>query len=141
MASTFPVSGQCLCGAVRVTAKAAPFRMAQCHCRDCQRVSGTGHTTNALFNEADVEIFGETKGFAVTADSGSTLTRYFCPVCGSRMLGHNSARPGAVILPAGIFDESDWFQPQSVLYAERRPAWDPARTDIPNFDAMPPQPK
>ena len=77
MVETFPVSGQCLCGAIRKTAKAAPFRMAQCHCRDCQRVSGTGQTTNALFNEADVETLGETKGFAVTSDSGSTLTRYF----------------------------------------------------------------
>ncbi|ARN82338.1 GFA family protein [Methylocystis bryophila] len=141
MAEGFPVSGQCLCGAVRVTAKAAPFRMAQCHCRDCQRVSGTGHTTNALFHEADVEVIGETRGFAVTADSGSTLTRYFCPVCGSRMFGHNSKRPGAVVLSAGIFDESDWFQPQMALYSARRPAWDPERADIPNFETMPPSPK
>ena len=141
MVEMFPVGGRCLCGAVRVTAKAAPFRMAQCHGGDCQRVPGTGRTTNALFSEADVDVFGETKGFAVTDDSGSTLTRYFCSVCGSRMFGRNSARPAAVNLPAGIFDESDWFQQRSVLHAKRRPAWDPARTDIPNLDALPPPPK
>jgi hypothetical protein len=140
MTQNFPANGRCLCGAVRVTVKAAPLRMAQCHCRDCQRISGTGHTTNALFNEADVEIAGETKGFAVTADSGSTLTRYFCPLCGSRMFARNSARPGAIILSAGVFDDSSWFQPQSVLYAKRRPTWDMVRSDTPTFDAMPPAP-
>jgi hypothetical protein len=141
MTEEFLAKGRCLCGAVQVTAKAAPFRMAQCHCRDCQRISGTGHATNALFSEADVEISGETKGYAVIADSGSTLTRYFCPACGSRMFGRNSARPGAINLPAGVFDDSDWFQPQMALYATRRPVWDPERADIPNFEAMPPPPK
>jgi len=141
MTQEFLAKGRCLCGAVQVTVRAAPMRMAQCHCRDCQRISGTGHTTNALFKEADVEISGETKGYAVIADSGSTLTRYFCPTCGSRMFNRNSARPGVMILPAGVFDDSDWFQPQMALYTARRPAWDPERADIPSFEAMPPPPK
>jgi hypothetical protein len=140
MTQEFLAKGRCLCGAVQVTARAAPVRMAQCHCRDCQRASGTGHTSNALFKETDVEISGETKGYAVIADSGSTLTRYFCPTCGSRMFGRNSARPGAIILPAGVFDDSDWFEPQMALYAARRPSWDPERADIPNFEAMSPAP-
>ena len=140
MTQHFLAHGRCLCGAVQVTAKAAPFRMAQCHCRDCQRNSGAGHTSNALFKEVDVEISGETKGYAVIADSGSTLTRYFCPACGSRMFGRNSARPGAIILSAGVFDDSDWFQPQMAFYAARRLPWDPERADIPNFEAMPPPP-
>jgi len=141
MTESFPAKGRCLCGAVQVTANASPFRMAQCYCRDCQRASGAGHTTNALFKETDVEISGQTKAYAVIADSGSTLTRYFCPACGSRIFYLNSARPGAIILPAGLFDDSDWFEPQMALYASRRPAWDPERTDIPNFEAMPPPPK
>jgi len=70
-------TGQCLCGAVRFIAKAKPFRMAQCHCRDCQRVSGAGHTSNALFEAADVEVMGATSSYAVKADSGNTLTRHF----------------------------------------------------------------
>jgi len=35
--------GHCLCGAVSYTINANPLRMAQCHCKDCQRASGTGH--------------------------------------------------------------------------------------------------
>lgn len=136
----FPSTGRCLCGAVTVKANRAPIRMAQCHCRDCQRVSGTGHTSNALFNAADVEISGETRGFASTADSGNTLTRHFCAACGSRMYATNTARPGMVMLAVGAFDDSSWYSPGAVLYTRSRPVWDPELDGIAAFEAMLPVP-
>ena len=122
-------TGQCLCGSVRFIAKAKPVRMAQCHCRDCQRVSGAGHTSNALFEAADVQVTGETSSYAVTADSGNTFTRHFAL---------NSGRPGKIILTAGAFDDSRWFSPQVVLYARSRHDWDSAGDGVPCFEAMPP---
>jgi hypothetical protein len=131
-------TGQCLCGAVRFNAKAEPFVMAQCHCRDCQRVSGAGHTSNALFDERNVEVIGETTSYAVTADSGNTLTRYFCPNCGSRVFSRNSGRPGMIVLPAGAFDDSSWFRPKVVVFTRSRHDWDTAGEDVPRHEAMPP---
>lgn len=136
----FPVSGHCLCGQVRVTLKAPPQRMAQCHCRDCQRLTGTGHSANALFKTEDVTVDGETCSFTVTADSGNVLTRHFCATCGSRAYGVNSGRPGMLNVPPGLFDDNAWFNPQILLYAHRRPGWDHEHTEIPAFDGMPPAP-
>ena len=43
MSSTKSKTGKCLCGSVAYTIKAdEPLRMAQCHCKDCQRASGGG---------------------------------------------------------------------------------------------------
>lgn len=135
----FPVSGHCLCGAVAVVAKAAPVRMAQCHCMDCQRNTGTGHSNNSIFHEGDVEVMGgPTRGFTVTADSGNVLTRYFCETCGSRMFAFNSGRPGMITLPAGVFEDTSWYEPRVVLYRGRRKAWDPELHSVEAFDAMPP---
>lgn len=131
-------TGHCLCGAVSYTLKAPPVRMAQCHCKDCQRASGTGHMSLAFFKEDDVRIEGETGSHAVTADSGNVNTRHFCPRCGSRVFGRNSARPGIVGIAVGCVDDNDWFEPQAVVYAAKRPAWDATSTQVPNFDAMPP---
>jgi hypothetical protein len=131
-------AGRCLCGAVRFIAKAKPIRMAQCHCRDCQRVSGAGHTSNALFDAASVEVTGETASYAVKADSGNTFTRHFCPTCGSRVFALNSGRPGMIILSAGAFDDSSGFGPQVVLYARSRHEWDTADGSVPTFETMPP---
>ncbi len=133
-------TGRCLCGAVSYTISANPIRMAQCHCKDCQRRSGTGHASNAFFKADDVRIEGPVKGFAVTADSGNIVTWHFCPTCGSRIYAENSARPGVIGIAVGSADDHDWFEPQSVLYAKRRPKWDVTSTAIPNFDTMPPVP-
>jgi hypothetical protein len=140
MTSDFFAQGQCLCGAVRFVARAKPVRMAQCHCRDCQRVSGAGHTSNALFEAADVEITGETSSFAVKADSGNTLTRHFCPTCGSRVFATNTGRPGMIVLAEGTFDDSSWFRPQAILYTRTRHDWDTANDAVPAFAAMSPPP-
>ena len=48
-------TGKCLCGAVSYTLKAAPQMTGQCHCKDCQRASGTGHMSLAFFRREDVE--------------------------------------------------------------------------------------
>ena len=131
-------TGGCLCGAVRIVASAPPIAMAQCHCRDCQRVSGAGHTSNARFDAASVEITGKTASYAVRADSGNTFMRHFCPTCGSRVFALSSGRPGMIILAAGAFDDSSWFSPQVVLYGRSRPDWDTASQSIPQFEGMPP---
>ena len=63
--------GRCLCGAVSYTINAKPIRMAQCHCKDCQRASGTGHMSLAFFKADDVTLRGTTSKYGVTADSGN----------------------------------------------------------------------
>jgi hypothetical protein len=95
----------------------------------------------AFFKAEDVEIKGETASFGVKADSGNTNTRHFCPKCGSRVYGENSARPGLVGLSVGCVDDNSWFKPAAIVYAKDRPAWDKTSTDIPNFEMMPPPPK
>ena len=69
--------GHCLCGAVSYTINAKPMRMAQCHCKDCQRASGTGHMSLAFFKKDDVAILGKTASYPSTADSGNINTRIF----------------------------------------------------------------
>ncbi len=131
-------TGKCLCGAVTFTLHGPPVGTGQCHCKDCQRASGTGHMSLARFKTEDVDMSGETASFAVTADSGNVNTRHFCPKCGSRLYGENSAFPGIKNISVGCVDDNNWFVAGRVVYAKDRPAWDVTPTDIPNFDRMPP---
>ncbi len=130
--------GGCRCGAVTLTASAKPRMMLQCHCLDCQKATGTGHTSNAYFAESDVSIEGEATGYTVVADNGSEMTRYFCPKCGSRMYGHNSGKPGLISIQVGCLEDHSWFIPQAVLFSSKRHDWDITSDEIPNFDKMPP---
>ncbi len=133
-------TGRCICGAVHYTAKNPPARMAQCHCKDCQRSSGTGHMSLAFFSEDDIEITGQATGYGATADSGNINTRYFCPTCGSRLYSRNSARPGVVAIAVGSADNNEWFESAAVVYTKDRQSWDITSGQVPNFEVMPPPP-
>jgi len=138
MASKSFATGRCLCGAVSFTINAEPLGTGQCHCKDCQRASGTGHMSLARFNRDDIELIGQTASYASTAESGNINTRHFCPKCGSRLFGENSARPGIVNVSIGCVDANDWFVAERVVYAKDRPRWDVTSVEVPNFDRMPP---
>ena len=86
----------------------------------------------------DVTITGETKSFTLTADSGNAHTRHFCPVCGGRLYGTNTGRPGMIIVHVGMLDDSSWFDPQIVLFTRSRPAWDITTESVPNYETGPP---
>jgi len=130
-------TGQCLCGKVSYTLTGEPLRMAQCHCKDCQRASGTGHMSLAFFKDEQMQVKGETKSFGSTADSGNINTRHFCPNCGSRLFSTNSAKAGLRGVAVGCADNHDWFDPGVVVYCKDRGTWDVTSTEVPNFEAMP----
>lgn len=132
-------TGGCRCKAITITVYAKPKMMVQCHCLDCQKLSGTGHTSNAYFATEDVKIEGEPSEFTVIADSGARMTRSFCPTCGSRLFGRNSERPDLVAISVGCLDDHSWYSPQIVLYASRKHDWDITADHLPRYDTMPPE--
>lgn len=133
-------TGGCLCGKVTYTLLNEPARMAQCHCDHCRLSTGTGHMSLAFFNKDDVNIEGSTSSYTTTSDSGTQLTRHFCPECGSRLYGTNSAVTGIVSIAVGCVDDSSWFKPQAIVYNKRKPHWDYMDESIKTFEEMPPAP-
>ena len=79
-----PITGGCLCGAIRYAINAPVAGLRACHCTHCQKTSGTGSSVNAVIQSKDFAITrGTPKRYAVKADSGRTLLRFFCGDCGS----------------------------------------------------------
>ena len=141
MSDAQKIRGSCMCGAVSYEISAAPARVAQCCCSDCQKASGTGHITLAFFPLDSVAISGEVAGHPVTADSGNINTRQFCPKCGSWVFSRNSARPTAIGVTAGTMDGNAEISPQAVVYADQQRAWDLLDAALPRFAKIPPPPK
>jgi hypothetical protein len=127
-------TGHCQCGAVGFTVEGEPKRMAQCHCEDCRRSTGTGHGVQAFFDKSAVTITGETGIYEHLADSGNKRARHFCPVCGSRLFSENSRAPDMIGIAAGAFDNSNWFRPEQIVWFSARPVWDAVDPVIPTKD-------
>ena len=133
--------GRCLCGDVTYVLTGKPVGMAQCHCKGCQRATGTGHINNAFFKTEQFTVKGELSSHEQKADSGNINRRYFCPKCGSRIYNEVSAKPGIVGVHVGCADDNSWFDPAMVVFCSMRPGWDMTSSDIPNHDTMPQKPK
>lgn len=136
MAATF--TGRCLCGAVTYTCDAEPVMMGHCHCEDCRRASGSGHSSHLAVPEAGVRLTGQTRSYERASDSGSMVARHFCPTCGSALFSKNPNMPGMMFLRASSLDDLEVFRPQMHVYAIRAATWDKGADDLPKFDKMPP---
>jgi len=60
-------SGRCACGAVCYTIGSAPIRGFQCQCSDCQRDTGSGHSSIFVFARSAVSVTGEVREIERTA--------------------------------------------------------------------------
>ena len=129
--------GGCRCHSVTLAIADKPKMMIQCHCLDCQKFTGAGHSSLAYFDSGDVDINGELEDYTVIADSGAEMTRSFCPSCGSRLFGRNSERPDLLAVNIGCLEESRWFKPQAIIYTSRSHDWDITSDDIPKYEKMP----
>lgn len=126
------LAARCACGAVGMTVRGTVYSMIMCACEDCQRATGTGHSALFLVDPASVEVSGETRGFAVTSDSGATFTRSFCPTCGTPLFGRSSRAPRSMAIPVGLFGkDTPWFAPSQLIFSRSHRAWDAMAADLP----------
>lgn len=131
------LTGRCLCGDCTYEIDGEPIIVAHCHCLDCQRLSGAGHTTGAMFSEDGVRLNKETATYAVTSEAGNTVTRLFCGVCGSPLFGKNTGMPGVMTVAMGTLDSSTGLVPQVAIFARSRQDWDMADPNVATFEAQP----
>jgi len=131
------LTGSCLCGQVSYEADGEISMQGNCHCTDCQQTSGSPFATLIFMDKNDVKITGETTRFEHQVDSGNTLSKDFCPKCGSQMFGGNEARPDSIAIKAGSVNEKTEIKPQFNVYASRKLDCVILDPNIPAFDKMP----
>jgi hypothetical protein len=112
-------TGACLCGQVRYSFGGTPLLTAICHCRNCQRQSGSAFGIVAAVPEVDFDLQGETRTFLDSSDGGRTVERIFCPACGSPILSKIEPMPGIMLIKAGTLDDPDRLQPAVEVYCDR----------------------
>ncbi len=131
-----PFTGGCMCGAVRYECSAEPIVMGICHCRDCQRATGSAFAAALMVPRSAVTITGEVKYYGVIGDSGNLVSRGFCPHCGSRLFG-TPANPDIISIQAGSLDDPSWFKPQAEVYVASAQPWDYMNPELPKFAKFP----
>ena len=117
------IEGGCYCGAVRYRAEGEAMLRGQCHCRECQYITGGAPNVVLGMPEAGFAFTkGKPRPFA-RADLETPVTREFCGTCGTHLLTRAPGLPGAVLLKVGPLDDPGVFDgPQMAIYhAEAQP--------------------
>ncbi len=103
------IEGKCYCGSLRFSAEGDALFKGQCHCRECQYVSG-GHPNVVIgMPEPGFEYTsGEPKVFK-RKDLDNPVGREFCAECGTHILTRAPNLPGAVLIKVGTLDDQSVF--------------------------------
>jgi hypothetical protein len=131
-------TGGCACGAIRYEVTAEPIMTNDCHCRQCQKDSGTGHGSYLAFPRKAATLQGEARSFDFTGDQGMVKSRAFCQTCGTPVYMLFPGMPDIFVVRAGTLDEPERYRPQMVLWAEAAQDWDRMDPALPAFARMPP---
>ena len=132
------LTGGCLCGRVRYTVRGDPVFSGLCHCRNCQRYTGSAFETVVAFPSESVSLEGELKTYNDTGNSGKQVRRRFCPNCGSGVIAEGDVLPGISLVLAGTLDDPAAYAPAMEIYCSSAQPWLHAGGERPRFDKMPP---
>lgn len=129
------VTATCACGELSMTLRGPVLSMLLCSCLDCQKATGTGHSTAALVNKTSLGVTGCPKTYSRPADSGAVLTQHFCASCGTHLYASTSRFPELRLIPVGFFaGATDWFTPNQLVFARSHQHWDAIAADLPRHE-------
>ncbi|OYV34621.1 MAG: hypothetical protein B7Z80_20700 [Rhodospirillales bacterium 20-64-7] len=131
------ITGSCRCGKVRFESTAEPIFTGVCHCRNCQKASGSAFNAVVAVPEASLVLSGTLKHFDGMGDSGQATHRGFCPECGTSITMTADVMPGVVMVPVGTLDDTSWVKPTMQLYCEAAQPWVSLGGDLRSFQKMP----
>ena len=129
----YPLEGGCGCGYVRYRITSPPLFVHCCHCRWCQRESGSSFALNALI-EADrvVHLAGEPQLIETPSNSGKGQKIARCPKC-QVAVWSNYAGAGPILrfLRVGTLNQPDYLPPDIHIYTASKQPWVVIPPDVP----------
>jgi hypothetical protein len=127
--------GSCLCGTVRFEVQGDFDSFYLCHCRHCQKDTGSAHAAN-LFSQS-AKLTWQSGADVVTSFAlpGTRHCKSFCKLCGSAL--PNTQLAGVLVVPAGCLDTKVSIVPTAHIFTSRKAAWDQEFVAVPEFEGLP----
>ena len=132
------LEGGCACGAVRYRLTAPPLIVHACHCRDCQKLTGSAFVLNMWIEKNCVEAdHNLPKSVMLAAPSGKPHEVFFCGHCMTRLWSKYHAAPGDTLLVrVGTLDHPERVEPDVHIFTRSKLPWFQLPPDQPAFEAF-----
>ncbi len=133
---TDELDGGCACGKLRYRMRGGPMFVHCCHCKDCQRQTGTAFVLNALIETDRVDVLsGEPAAYTMPTDSGRPHTVFRCPDCGTAVWSEYGGLKALRFIRVGTLDEPQALPPDVHIYVRSKLPWITLPESVPTFPA------
>ncbi len=130
---TFP--GSCFCGAVKYRLESAPMFVHCCHCKDCQRQTGSAFVLNAIIETDRITLLsGKPEPVTMRTDSGRPHDIYRCPECQTALWSDYGRRPGLRFVRVGALDDPSALPPDVHIFTRSKLRWVQLPKGAPAFE-------
>jgi hypothetical protein len=121
----YPLEGGCDCGRIRYRMETAPLIVHCCHCRWCQRETGTAFALNALIEaERLVHLKEEPDVIDTPSQSGRGQKIARCPLCRIAVWSYyGGAGPILRFIRVGTLDTPQVLRPDIHIFTASRQPW------------------
>jgi len=121
--------GGCECGAVRYRMIGDPIFVNCCHCRDCQKITGSAFAVNAMIEADRIELLAGDPAL----ESGAAR----CADCKSLLWAEHPQFGRIKFLRVGTLDEGERIAPDAHFFVRSKHEWVVVPNDVPAFDTLP----
>jgi hypothetical protein len=129
--------GGCACGALRYRLESSPMFVHCCHCRDCQRQTGTAFVLNALIETARLTLLaGEVTRSVMPTDSGRPHGIDRCAACGTAVWSEYGGLATMRFVRVGTLDDPSELTPDVHIYVRSKLPWVALPDGAPAFDGF-----
>lgn len=123
-----PLTGGCLCGAVRFEVSGSILSAGYCHCTHCQKRTGTGSSANCRVAQDDFRIV-EGAELLASYQPSTGVPKLFCSRCGSALFSGDPFSDDEVAIRLGAFDIDPGIRPQFRQFVDSAATWEPMPDD------------
>lgn len=127
--------GHCTCGQVRYRMESAPLVVHCCHCRWCQRETGTAFALNAMIETTRLTLLaGDPVRVLTASNSGKGQAILRCPECRVATWSHYAGAGDAVaFVRVGTVDEPERLPPDVHIFTASKLPWVRLPEGVPAF--------
>ena len=117
------MDAKCQCGQLSVALPGPSSAIVACHCRYCQRRSGSPFGVLAYYPREAVSITGMASRYERPTASGSGFASYFCATCGSTVYAIAGKSPSLIGVAVGAVADPDYPGPTRSVWEANKHAW------------------
>jgi len=119
------LKGRCSCSAIRYELTESPLIVHACHCRDCQRITGSAFVVNMWIEKKFVRASGaDPKAYRLEGGSGKRHDVFFCDTCGTYLWSrYHIVSSDCLFVRAGTLENPGAVTPDVHIFTRTKVPW------------------